>query len=98
MAEQLWQQSSDSGVPFSVLVLDIDFFKSINDAYSHQAGDLVLKKVAHSLRFSLRSQDKFRRVGGKVQQADLLQLWHLADTALHQVKHQGQNQAVLFSG
>jgi diguanylate cyclase (GGDEF)-like protein len=146
MAEQLWQQSSHSGAPFSVLALDIDFFKSINDTFGHQAGDLVLKKVAHCLRFSLRPQDKIGRVGGeeflillpatlpsqaleiaqrlclelealnwpelavdrkvtisigiagKAQQADLLQLWHQADTALYQAKHQGRNQAVLFAG
>lgn len=148
MAEQLWQQSNantKNGAPFSVLALDIDFFKSINDNFGHQAGDLVLKKVAHCLRFSLRPQDKIGRVGGeeflillpatlpsqaleiaqrlclelealswpelavdrkvtisigiagKAQQSDLLQLWHQADTALYQAKHQGRNQAVLFS-
>lgn len=65
MAEQLWQQSSQSGQPLAVLALDIDFFKKVNDTFGHQAGDLVLKKVGHCLRTGLRPQDKVGRVGGE---------------------------------
>jgi diguanylate cyclase (GGDEF)-like protein len=65
MAEQLWQQSSQSGQPLAVLALDIDFFKKVNDTFGHQAGDLVLKKVGHCLRTGLRLQDKIGRVGGE---------------------------------
>lgn len=65
MAEQLWQQSSQSGQPLAVLALDIDFFKKVNDSFGHQAGDLVLKRVGHCLRTGLRPQDKVGRVGGE---------------------------------
>lgn len=65
MAEQLWQQSSQTGQPFAVLALDIDFFKKVNDTFGHQAGDLVLKKIGHCLRTGLRPQDKVGRVGGE---------------------------------
>lgn len=65
MAEQLWQQSSQTGQPLAVLALDIDFFKKVNDTFGHQAGDLVLKKVGHCLRTGLRPQDKVGRVGGE---------------------------------
>lgn len=65
MAEQLWQQSSQTGQPLAVLALDIDFFKKVNDSFGHQAGDLVLKKVGHCLRTGLRPQDKVGRVGGE---------------------------------
>lgn len=65
MAEQLWQQSSQSGQPLVVLALDIDFFKKVNDTFGHQAGDLVLQKVGHCLRTYLRPQDKVGRVGGE---------------------------------
>ena len=49
----------------SVIVLDIDRFKSINDAYGHQAGDEVLKSIAASCAASLREFDLFGRLGGE---------------------------------
>lgn len=53
------------GTPFSVIVADIDHFKVFNDSYGHQAGDLVLKAVADSLRRSLRREDFCARWGGE---------------------------------
>ncbi|MCV9878480.1 sensor domain-containing diguanylate cyclase [Brenneria izbisi] len=46
-------------------LLDIDFFKKINDKYGHLAGDAVLKELATLLRLSLRSDDLFARIGGE---------------------------------
>ncbi|MEX9251176.1 cellulose biosynthesis regulator diguanylate cyclase DgcQ [Pseudenterobacter timonensis] len=51
--------------PFSVIQLDLDFFKSINDRYGHQAGDRVLSHTAGLIAGSLRSSDVAGRVGGE---------------------------------
>lgn len=51
--------------PLSCLFLDIDFFKSINDKFGHQAGDLVLAQVAGTIKKQLRSNDVLARYGGE---------------------------------
>ncbi|MFN2528913.1 MAG: GGDEF domain-containing protein [Candidatus Baltobacteraceae bacterium] len=54
------------GVPFGVLVIDIDHFKLYNDRYGHAAGDGVLRRVAEILSASLmRSTDSLARYGGE---------------------------------
>lgn len=51
--------------PLSLLMVDIDFFKRINDTYGHQAGDLVLKSFADISRHALREFDICGRLGGE---------------------------------
>jgi len=51
--------------PISLLILDLDFFKQINDNYGHQAGDAVLKQVADICAASIRSIDILGRYGGE---------------------------------
>lgn len=58
---QLRRQNS----PFSVLMLDIDYFKSVNDAWGHAAGDAVLVAVAKEIRQTLRDMDVLCRTGGE---------------------------------
>lgn len=53
-----------AGAPCSVLVMDLDRFKDVNDAYGHQAGDVVLRHAALRLRMALRAQDTAARLGG----------------------------------
>jgi diguanylate cyclase (GGDEF)-like protein/PAS domain S-box-containing protein len=53
------------GQALSLLMLDIDHFKSINDTYGHQAGDNVLIEVASRVRRSLRGNDVVARWGGE---------------------------------
>lgn len=50
---------------FSLLLIDIDFFKKFNDNYGHQAGDAVLKQVAQLLKKSVRATDIVARYGGE---------------------------------
>lgn len=50
---------------FSILFLDIDFFKKINDTHGHAAGDDVLQKVADTIRTTLRGIDVVGRYGGE---------------------------------
>jgi len=54
-----------TGVPYSVLVLDIDFFKRINDTYGHAIGDDMLRHVATVLITTLRNTDFVGRTGGE---------------------------------
>ena len=51
--------------PLSVVVLDLDHFKSINDVYGHAEGDKVLKEVAARLRAAVRAGDTVARLGGE---------------------------------
>jgi GGDEF domain-containing protein len=48
-----------------VIMLDVDFFKRINDAHGHAAGDTVLIEIAHRLQAGVRSWDTVARVGGE---------------------------------
>ncbi len=54
-----------SGRPLTVLLLDIDHFKRVNDQYGHPVGDEVLQRIADTLRQRLRSQDMAGRFGGE---------------------------------
>jgi diguanylate cyclase (GGDEF)-like protein/PAS domain S-box-containing protein len=51
--------------PLSLYMLDIDFFKKVNDSYGHKIGDLVLVKLAEVCRQTLREVDIIGRVGGE---------------------------------
>jgi len=52
-------------IPMSLLMLDIDFFKKVNDNYGHSAGDTVLKHFTDTCQRELRIQDIFGRLGGE---------------------------------
>ena len=51
--------------PFSVILIDLDFFKQINDTYGHSQGDKVLKKISKFLVSNVRSNDIVGRWGGE---------------------------------
>lgn len=51
--------------PLTVLVIDLDHFKSINDRYGHHAGDAILKSFATVARSCLRNEDELGRIGGE---------------------------------
>lgn len=53
------------GTHVSLLMLDIDYFKKVNDTYGHQAGDSVLAGVAGLIKDGLRDTDLFARYGGE---------------------------------
>jgi diguanylate cyclase (GGDEF)-like protein len=53
-----------SGAEFAVLVMDLDGFKAVNDAYGHDAGDTALQLAVHRFQGSLREGDTLARLGG----------------------------------
>jgi diguanylate cyclase (GGDEF)-like protein len=52
-------------LPLSVIMLDVDFFKSINDRFGHETGDTVLVALAATIHATLRGGDVFARMGGE---------------------------------
>ncbi|MCE8039955.1 EAL domain-containing protein [Halomonas sp. MCCC 1A11062] len=60
----LLRRYSVNGKGFSLLLVDLDHFKSINDSFGHPAGDATLLHVAHAFRSVFRSDDVIARIGG----------------------------------
>lgn len=50
---------------FAIIMLDIDYFKSVNDTYGHQIGDNTLKSISEVISYSIRKSDIFARWGGE---------------------------------
>ena len=63
--EQEWAAYSRNQRAFSVMMIDIDRFKAVNDAYGHETGDQALRQVASILRKAARSEDVICRLGGE---------------------------------
>lgn len=61
--EQAVQSGLRLGIPLAFLILDIDDFKKVNDTLGHYSGDSLLKKVASSLKCTLRDSDTLARIG-----------------------------------
>lgn len=64
LLEKEWEASIRDNTPLSCMMIDADGFKGINDTHGHDAGDVVLRKLAGQLRFSMRSDDYVCRLGG----------------------------------
>jgi diguanylate cyclase (GGDEF)-like protein len=58
-------QNRRNGQPFSLLLIDLDHFKQINDRYGHAGGDEALRHTARCVRNALRDYDVFGRIGGE---------------------------------
>ena len=61
----LLEQAAARGKPLALLILDIDYFKSINDGHGHDAGDDVLREFSLRIRKSIRNIDLACRYGGE---------------------------------
>lgn len=64
MLDLFIEQSERTGEPFSLIMLDVDRFKGINDTHGHDVGDYVLKRVVELIRANIRDRDCFGRWGG----------------------------------
>ena len=63
--QHAWAMSERAGLPLSIIMIDIDHFKQINDGFGHAAGDKTLIEVAKTLRSNLRQDDHVYRIGGE---------------------------------
>jgi diguanylate cyclase (GGDEF)-like protein len=64
LAEKLFSQAIRQHSTISVIMIDVDNLKTVNDRYGHEAGNLLLINVAHSISHVLRDQDMAARYGG----------------------------------
>ncbi len=63
--DQAWSAASRACAPLSIMLIDVDHFKRINDTYGHATGDIVLREVADILRAAARREDGVFRFGGE---------------------------------
>lgn len=70
-----WNAAKRTEQPLAVLMIDVDFFKAINDRHGHAAGDLVLLEVAKAIQTVARKDDSTSRLGGE----EFLVVCHNAD-------------------
>ncbi|MFP3325913.1 GGDEF domain-containing protein, partial [Planococcus sp. SIMBA_160] len=69
----------------SLIYIDIDYFKSINDQYGHHEGDIVLKEIGTRLIKNTRSSDYIGRIGGEefavlLPNCSVEKTWQIAET------------------
>ncbi len=63
--ETLVDNAANRGKSLSILTLDVDFFKKVNDTHGHDAGDMVLKELSERIKENIRNVDLPCRVGGE---------------------------------
>jgi diguanylate cyclase (GGDEF)-like protein len=81
---QEWSGANRSRQPLSVIMIDIDHFKSINDNHGHAIGDAVLKEAAKAIQNMARKDDSVCRLGGEeflivCHNTDLKSAYHAAE-------------------
>ncbi len=86
-----WSACRRRGTPLSILILDVDHFKRINDRFGHAAGDEALRRVSEALRAVARGSDLVARFGGEefvlvAPDCDKLGALGLAERAREQVE------------
>lgn len=65
LSKSVFESSQKNGDPFSLLLLDIDYFKKVNDTYGHDVGDEVLKEICQNIKQVIPEDDIFARHGGE---------------------------------
>ena len=65
ISQHYFQTAQKNNFHLTLLLLDLDHFKKVNDTYGHQAGDLLLKRFAKTLQRILNKSDIFARIGGE---------------------------------
>ncbi|MDW6003948.1 sensor domain-containing diguanylate cyclase [Vibrio mangrovi] len=93
-------QSDKSGREFAIILIDVDYFKAINDEHGHLVGDNTLIEMTHLLQHSLNQPNEIGRWGGEefiviCPQSDYMEAYHLANklctiVSEHHFRHTGQ--------
>lgn len=65
ISKRYFQTAQRDGLSLTLFLLDLDYFKNVNDAYGHQAGDMLLKYFVETVEKTLRRSDIFARIGGE---------------------------------
>lgn len=91
-ADGEFKRAERYGSTFAILMIDLDYFKAVNDAHGHQIGDRCLQLIAHTLKSLLREVDQIGRYGGEefmiiLPATDLDQASALAERLRHHVVH-----------
>ncbi|MEW8692897.1 MAG: diguanylate cyclase [Candidatus Thiodiazotropha endolucinida] len=63
--DRLFAVAENAGQPMSLMIIDVDHFKQVNDRFGHQVGDAVLQHVAVTIKQRLRNNDIVGRIGGE---------------------------------
>jgi diguanylate cyclase (GGDEF)-like protein len=63
--QQEWAAAERGARPLACMLIDVDHFKRINDTHGHDVGDLVLQRVADTLKHGARTHDVICRIGGE---------------------------------
>jgi two-component system, cell cycle response regulator len=87
------------GFPFWVVMVDLDHFKTVNDKYGHEAGDVVLKRLAELLKANTRASNMCARLGGE---EFVIALTHIDNvgvkTAIERIRSQFEKESFHFNG
>ncbi|MDF0605312.1 GGDEF domain-containing protein [Neisseriaceae bacterium TC5R-5] len=104
-APQTLTTAKQTNAPLSLLLLDLDYFKQINDTWGHDTGDLALKHFANMLRASIRPNDLAVRYGGEefcvLIAAEPQAAQHIAQRLAEKLREQSNlpaGQLIQFSG
>lgn len=99
LAHAEWARFQRYGRPLSLLVIDVDNFKLINDRFGHDAGDLVLKAIAGSCNAAKRETDIVARIGGDELSLLLPETNEIAaELVANRLREQIQNHSRAFPG
>jgi diguanylate cyclase (GGDEF)-like protein len=98
LSGRMIEREAGLGRPISVLIFDLDHFKSVNDRFGHQAGDEILKLFARILVHTLRVTDIVARIGGEEFAALLPCSTADAETAAERIRDTFDNAGVQVDG
>ncbi len=99
IADKISAQIKRKGTTLGVLMIDIDFFKEVNDTYGHDVGDRVLKEIAQVVKSSVREADYVIRFGGEEILVLLMDVKEgMSEEVAEKIRKNVENKTIEFSG